>query len=237
MKSISILILIIQMLSTMFVFPKNKGETNIKTPVEKKENAIVEKVEEENDKKEKENECENCIVPEITQEEKAPSEPEIQPEKPSDNQAAEEAKPIEEAKKEDTQKAPENVIIPENKSQNERVFELVNEERGKAGMNKLSYRGDLQNAADTRAREIVKAFSHTRPDGRSCFTVYADNGIKYRAAGENIAYGQRDANEVMNGWMNSQGHRANILSANYTGICVGMYEQNGIKYWVQLFIK
>ena len=64
-----------------------------------------------------------------------------------------------------------------------------------------------------------------------------EDGINYVAAGENIAYGQRSAFEVMNGWMNSQGHRANILSSKFSGVCVGLFEKNGVKHWVQIFVK
>lgn len=117
------------------------------------------------------------------------------------------------------------------------VYDIVNSERQKNGLSALTYRSDLQAAADLRAREIVQYFSHTRPNGTSCFTVVSEAGISYRALGENIAYGQRSASEVMNGWMNSSGHRANILSSNFTGVAVGYYEQNGVKYWVQIFIR
>ena len=118
-----------------------------------------------------------------------------------------------------------------------RVIELVNEERAAKGLKPLEYRADVQNAADIRANEIVTSFSHTRPDGSSCFTVLNQTGVTYRAVGENIAYGQRSAEEVMNGWMNSSGHRANILSENYTGIAVGIVQKGNVKYWVQIFIK
>ena len=93
----------------------------------------------------------------------------------------------------------------------------------------------MAQAANVRAQEIVNSFSHTRPDGSSFSTVLSQNGVSYRGSGENIAYGQRTAAEVMDGWMNSSGHRANILNGNYTNIGVGFYESNGVKYWVQLF--
>ena len=88
-----------------------------------------------------------------------------------------------------------------------------------------------------RAREIEGAFSHTRPNGSSFSTALKEQGASYRAAGENIAYGQRSAEQVMEGWMNSSGHRANILSAQYTAIGVGVYRSaSGTLHWVQLFI-
>ncbi len=122
-------------------------------------------------------------------------------------------------------------------SETQEVFALVNQRRTENGLAALRYRSDLQSAADLRAKEIVSRFSHTRPNGSNFYTAITESGVSYRAAGENIAYGQRTAESVMTGWMNSQGHRNNILSESYTGMAVGLYEQGGIKYWVQLFVK
>lgn len=115
------------------------------------------------------------------------------------------------------------------------VLDLVNKERKAAGLSTLTLSTELCNVADIRAKEIVKSFSHTRPNGTSCFTAFKENGVAYRYAGENIAYGQKTAEIVMNGWMNSEGHRANILSKNFGKIGISCYEYNGRKYWVQLF--
>ncbi len=91
-------------------------------------------------------------------------------------------------------------------------------------------------AANVRAKEIKQQFSHTRPDGRSFDTVLTENGVSFRGSGENIAYGQRSPEAVMEGWMNSAGHRANILNANFKNIGVGYYQDtNGVNHWVQLF--
>ncbi len=117
------------------------------------------------------------------------------------------------------------------------VFDLVNEQRAANGLSALKYRDDVQKAADIRAEEIITKFAHTRPNGTSCFTVLKETGVSYRAAGENIAYGQRSPQAVMNAWMNSSGHRANILSSNYTGMAVGYVSRGGVNYWVQLFVK
>lgn len=118
----------------------------------------------------------------------------------------------------------------------QQVIDLVNNERAKAGLSPLKESLSAAQAADVRAREIATSFSHTRPDGTSFSTALSQNGAAYRGAGENIAYGQRTPQEVMEGWMNSQGHRANILNANYTTIGVGYYEDaNGTGYWTQLF--
>lgn len=115
------------------------------------------------------------------------------------------------------------------------VFELANKERKAAGLNVVTLSGELCKAADVRAKEIVRSFSHTRPNGTSCFTVLKENSIAYRYAGENIAYGQKTAVIVMTAWMNSAGHRANILNKNFGKIGIACYTVNGVKYWVQLF--
>lgn len=114
------------------------------------------------------------------------------------------------------------------------VLSLVNSERAKYGLRALTYDAHLSRAADIRAVEIKSLFSHTRPDGRSCFTALDEVGYSYRKAGENIAYGQESAEEVMNAWMNSEGHRANILG-DYTFIGIGVYEKGGVIYWSQFF--
>ena len=121
-------------------------------------------------------------------------------------------------------------------SMEQEVVELVNRERSKAGLNRLQINESLMESCDVRAKEIVASFSHTRPNGTSCFTTIDGNQVRYRTAGENIAYGQRDAQAVMEAWMKSEGHRNNILSEGYTHIGVGCYESGNTLYWVQLFI-
>ncbi len=115
------------------------------------------------------------------------------------------------------------------------VLQLVNQERAKAGLSALTTNSSLTNAANKRAKETVQSFSHTRPDGTSFSTVLKEFNISYRAAGENIAYGQKTPQEVVTGWMNSPGHRANILNANFSKIGIGVYKSNGVIYWSQLF--
>ena len=116
------------------------------------------------------------------------------------------------------------------------VIRLVNAERAKQGLSVLSKDSGAVNAARVRAKEIVASFSHTRPDGRSCFTAASDLGVAYRTAGENIAYGYASPAQVVNGWMNSEGHRKNILSSSFSKIGVGCYSSNGVLYWSQFFI-
>lgn len=120
----------------------------------------------------------------------------------------------------------------------EQVVELVNAERARAGLSALKLNRDAASAAQVRAQEIASGFSHTRPDGSGFQTALDDAGVTYRGYGENIAYGQNSPQAVMNQWMNSSGHRANILNPDFTEIGVGHYQTaNGTNYWTQLFIR
>lgn len=118
----------------------------------------------------------------------------------------------------------------------QRVLELVNEQRAANGLAPLTLNSELCSNAAVRAAEIVGVFDHTRPDGSSCFTAIT---VPYMAAGENIAAGYPSPEAVVEGWMNSPGHRANILSNSYTELGVGYYYDAGSPYkyyWVQLFV-
>ena len=117
-----------------------------------------------------------------------------------------------------------------------RVVELVNEERAKAGLAPLTLQKNITQAAQVRAEECERSFSHTRPDGKNFSSALTEAGVSYRGSGENIAWGQRTPEQVMEGWMNSAGHRANILNEKYTSIGVGYYQNaSGVNYWSQLF--
>ncbi len=117
----------------------------------------------------------------------------------------------------------------------EEVVRLVNAERAKQGLRSLQHRADVKNVAEKKAMDMINSnyFSHTSPNYGSPFDMLKTFGISYRSAGENIAKGQKSPQEVMNAWMNSSGHRANILNPSYNAIGVGFY--NGA--WVQLFIQ
>lgn len=118
------------------------------------------------------------------------------------------------------------------------VIKLVNKERAKEGLPELRYDAKIEKAALVRAKETVASFSHTRPDGSSFSTALKEQGVSYRGAGENIAWGQKTPEEVMEGWMNSPGHRANIMNKNFTKIGVGYYQNaQGRNYWTQLFVN
>lgn len=114
------------------------------------------------------------------------------------------------------------------------VVTLVNQERAKAGLSPLSSHAELANMAMAKAKDMKNNnyFDHHSPTYGSPFDMMKSFGISYRYAGENIAMGQRTPQEVMDAWMNSPGHKANILSKNFTSIGVAYY--NGA--WVQEFI-
>jgi uncharacterized YkwD family protein len=118
-----------------------------------------------------------------------------------------------------------------------RVIELTNAERRKAGLPALQADTQLSNVAREKSRDMQTKgyFSHTSPTYGSPFDMMRDFGITYQSAGENIAKGQRTPEEVVQAWMNSEGHRKNILSGNYSHIGVGYVESGN--HWTQMFIK
>ena len=115
------------------------------------------------------------------------------------------------------------------------VVRLTNSARGQNGYAALVEDGALSEAAAVRAREIARSFSHTRPSGASFSSALSESGVSYLRAGENIASGQKSASEVVNAWMNSPGHRANILNSSYSRIGSASVNIDGTLYWVQLF--
>ena len=115
------------------------------------------------------------------------------------------------------------------------VLDLVNAERAKYGLSALSADSKVQAAAKIRAEEIKSVFSHTRPNGTKFSTALTQVGATFRGAGENIASGQRTPEQVVNAWMNSEGHRANILNEKYKYLGVGCVSKGGSYAWVQIF--
>ena len=117
-----------------------------------------------------------------------------------------------------------------------RVVELANIARKDNGTSSsLILDPTLTEAAQKRAEELIKLFSHTRPNGSQFLTVLKEYNITYNTSGENIANGQVDADDVMKSWLNSPGHRANILNGKFGKIGVGVFEYNNSLYWVQIF--
>ncbi len=123
-------------------------------------------------------------------------------------------------------------------SMEKQVVSLTNSERKAAGLGSLTLDSQLSKLARMKAEDMAKKgyFSHTSPTYGSAFDMMKKYGVSYRTAGENIAKGQKTAESVMKGWMNSSGHRANILSSAYTHIGVGYAKDSrGNTYWVQMF--
>ncbi|WP_419393791.1 CAP domain-containing protein [Cytobacillus praedii] len=118
----------------------------------------------------------------------------------------------------------------------QKVLELTNQERAKNGVPALKLDVELSKVARTKSADMKAKgyFDHNSPTYGSPFDMMKQFGITYKSAGENIAMGQRTPEEVVNAWMNSEGHRKNILNASFTHLGVG-YVADG-NYWTQMFI-
>lgn len=126
------------------------------------------------------------------------------------------------------------------KKQENEVIRLVNVERSKRGLAALKTNWQLSRVARYKSQDMINKnyFSHTSPTYGSPFKMMETFGIRFSSAGENIASGQKTPAEVMNSWMNSPGHRSNILSASYSEIGVGLAKSSsGKTYWTQMFIR
>lgn len=130
--------------------------------------------------------------------------------------------------------------IDDVKSIENEVIKLVNAERAKNGLPALKANWELSRVARMKSQDMIDKnyFSHQSPTYGSPFKMMETFGVRYSSAGENIAKGQQSASQVMNSWMNSPGHRSNILSSSYSEIGVGLAtNKNGVKYWTQMFIR
>ncbi|WP_243521209.1 CAP domain-containing protein [Bacillus pseudomycoides] len=193
----------------------------------------------------------NCFIPGQQPNVPAPETTKPVEQKPAENKPAEEtAKP--EAQKpaennnnnnnnnNETQKPAENKPAEESKGSlsefEQRVVELTNAERTKQGLPALKVDAELSKVARAKSEDMQKNnyFDHNSPTYGSPFDMMKKFGISYKSAGENIAQGQRTPEEVVQAWMNSEGHRANILNSGYTHIGVGYVESGN--YWTQQFI-
>ncbi|HFK1764544.1 serine protease [Bacillus wiedmannii] len=197
----------------------------------------------------------NCYIPgqqptENVVTEQPTAKPETQ--KPAEQKPVEQ-KPAEEVQKPEAQKPAENnntqkpaeqkpaeqKPAEEAKSLSEfeqRVVELTNAERAKQGLSALKIDTELSKVARIKSEDMQKNnyFDHNSPTYGSPFDMMKKFGISYKSAGENIAQGQRTPEEVVQAWMNSAGHRANILNNSFTHIGVGYVESGN--YWTQQFI-
>ena len=115
-----------------------------------------------------------------------------------------------------------------------KVYEIVNQERIKAGVKPLRFNDKVYKAAMIRAKECHKYFSHIRPNGKDCFTALSEAGVKQNYAGENIAVGFSSPKSVMEVWMQSSGHRSNILNPVFTDFGCGVCNTGE---WTQFFCK
>ncbi len=116
------------------------------------------------------------------------------------------------------------------------LYNLVNEYRMANGKRPLIKNDILSKVAKERAMELSKKYSHVRPDGTKCFTLFRAKGYDYEKAAENIAYGQMTADYVMQSWLNSEGHLINMLG-DYDETGIGVYSVNGTYYWCEDFAK
>ncbi|HBF8308781.1 TPA: sporulation protein [Clostridioides difficile] len=119
------------------------------------------------------------------------------------------------------------------------VVDLVNIERAKAGLNPLTLDSSISNVATKKSQDMIdnNYFSHNSPTYGSPFDMLKKFGISYKTAGENIAMGQKTPKEVVNAWMNSEGHRKNIMNPNFSKIGVGVAQKSGSSiYWTQIFV-
>ncbi len=123
-------------------------------------------------------------------------------------------------------------------SYEQKVVELVNVERQKAGLSSLSLDTAISNVARMKSKDMANNnyFAHQSPTYGSAGDMLTKYGIKWSAWGENIASGQRTPQEVVTAWMNSPGHKANIMSTNFSKLGVGYaVNSNGTPYWTQMF--
>ncbi|MEY8348367.1 CAP domain-containing protein [Bacillus cereus] len=189
----------------------------------------------------------NCFIPAQKPSVPAPETTKPVEQKPAENKPAEEVtkpeaqKPAENNNNNnETQKPAENKPAEESKGSlsefEQRVVELTNAERAKQGLPALKVDAELSKVARIKSEDMQKNnyFDHNSPTYGSPFDMMKKFGISYKSAGENIAQGQRTPEEVVQAWMNSAGHRANILNSGYTHIGVGYVESGN--YWTQQFI-
>ena len=134
---------------------------------------------------------------------------------------------------------PEHKPSTDFSSYQQQVLDLVNAERTKRGISALTLDSNLSSVATKKSQDMVNKnyFDHTSPTYGSPFDMMKQFGISYRTAGENIAKGQKTPQEVVTAWMNSEGHRKNILNPNFTNLGIGIAKDSkGTTYWTQMFI-
>lgn len=180
-----------------------------------------------------------CWIPSCVQP-SCPSETPDAPAQPGIPETPEEPDAPETPEKPDIPETPEQPddpgSVPGVLAYEQEVVRLVNAERASYGLPALSIRADLCQYARVKSQDMHDSgyFSHTSPNYGSPFDMMKSFGITYSHAGENIAMGYSTPEAVVSAWMNSEGHRANILSASYTELGVGYVADGG--YWTQWFV-
>lgn len=180
-----------------------------------------------------------CWIPSCVQP-SCPSETPDAPAQPGIPETPEEPDAPETPEKPGTPETPEQPddpgSVPGVLAYEQEVVRLVNAERASYGLPALSIRADLCQYARVKSQDMHDSgyFSHTSPNYGSPFDMMKSFGITYSHAGENIAMGYSTPEAVISAWMNSEGHRANILSASYTELGVGYVADGG--YWTQWFV-
>ncbi|MEB1809289.1 MAG: CAP domain-containing protein [Bacillaceae bacterium] len=171
----------------------------------------------------------------------APQQPGAAPQQPEATPQLE-AAPQEPTEQPQEEPADDTPAQPEQRAEGiseieQQVIDLTNAERRRAGLSDLQADTSLSNVARAKSNDMQENnyFSHTSPTYGSPFDMIRDFGVDYNAAAENIAQGQQSAEQVVQAWMNSEGHRANIMNGNFTHIGVG-HNGNG-NYWTQMFIS
>jgi uncharacterized YkwD family protein len=186
-----------------------------------------------------------AVAPKPTPQQEAPAPaapqeetPEPQPQAPVEQPEAAPAQPEQTEQPEQQEQTPAPTPAAEGISDAAaKVIELTNAERRKNGLPDYQADTQLSNVAKVKSDDMQQNnyFSHTSPTHGSPFDMIRDHGVSYSSAGENIAQGQRTPEQVVQSWMNSEGHRKNILSGDFTHIGVGYNEQG--HYWTQMFIR
>ncbi|HHQ8633195.1 TPA: CAP domain-containing protein [Clostridioides difficile] len=163
--------------------------------------------------------------------------------KPEDNNKPESNKPEDNNNSDSTNKPDDNnnsgSTSESFSAYQKEVVDLVNIERAKAGLNPLTLDSSISNVATKKSQDMIdnNYFSHNSPTYGSPFDMLKKFGISYKTAGENIAMGQKTPKEVVNAWMNSEGHRKNIMNPNFSKIGVGVAQKSGGSiYWTQIFV-
>ncbi|PKR78183.1 transporter [Halalkalibacillus sediminis] len=144
---------------------------------------------------------------------------------------------MEEVEEEETQE--KETQLESNPTFEKQVVTLVNQVRKEHGLDPLQQSQRVGGVARDKSIDMAEHnyFSHQSPNYGSPFDMLEAYGISYRAAGENIAMGQGSPEQVMDSWMNSEGHRKNILSENFNQLGVGFIKEDGQTYWTQIFIS